>query len=168
MPCHFTAAFAAGFCTTVVASPVDVVKTRFMNSSSGQYSGAINCALTMLKTEGPTAFYKGYAVGKRCSECVWRCHKPMPLLFSFSDSWHRFFVWAPGTLWCLWATNKSKELWYDFSSAENLCSVRRGSVTQQQTTTGLDRLLFSNHTWFLLKKCLWLHWCWTFQYRYCI
>lgn len=59
MPCHFTAAFGAGFCTTVVASPVDVVKTRFMNSGTGQYSSAINCTLTMLKNEGPTAFYKG-------------------------------------------------------------------------------------------------------------
>uniref|UniRef100_A0A3Q3LYD6 Dicarboxylate carrier UCP2 n=1 Tax=Mastacembelus armatus TaxID=205130 RepID=A0A3Q3LYD6_9TELE len=60
MPCHFTAAFAAGFCTTIVASPVDVVKTRFMNSTPGQYRGAINCALTMLIKEGPTAFYKGF------------------------------------------------------------------------------------------------------------
>lgn len=61
MPCHFTAAFAAGFCTTLVASPVDVVKTRYMNSVPGQYSGALNCAMTMLLKEGPTAFYKGYA-----------------------------------------------------------------------------------------------------------
>ncbi|KAG8001858.1 Mitochondrial uncoupling protein 2 [Nibea albiflora] len=60
MPCHFTAAFAAGFCTTIVASPVDVVKTRFMNSVPGQYSGAMNCAFTMLVKEGPTAFYKGF------------------------------------------------------------------------------------------------------------
>ncbi|CAJ0931572.1 unnamed protein product [Ranitomeya imitator] len=30
LPCHFVAAFGAGFCTTVVASPVDVVKTRYM------------------------------------------------------------------------------------------------------------------------------------------
>ncbi|CAG02946.1 unnamed protein product [Tetraodon nigroviridis] len=60
LPCHFTAAFGAGFCTTVVASPVDVVKTRFMNSGSGQYSSAVNCALTMLRQEGPTAFYKGF------------------------------------------------------------------------------------------------------------
>lgn len=61
MPCHFTAAFAAGFCTTLVASPVDVVKTRYMNSVPGQYSGALNCAMTMLLKEGPAAFYKGYA-----------------------------------------------------------------------------------------------------------
>ncbi|XP_077597328.1 dicarboxylate carrier UCP2-like [Stigmatopora nigra] len=60
LPCHFTAAFGAGFCTTVVASPVDVVKTRFMNSGANQYSGAINCALAMLKNEGPAAFYKGF------------------------------------------------------------------------------------------------------------
>ncbi|XP_033969258.1 mitochondrial uncoupling protein 2-like [Trematomus bernacchii] len=60
MPCHFVAGFAAGFCTTIVASPVDVVKTRFMNSMPGKYSGAMNCALTMLMKEGPTAFYKGF------------------------------------------------------------------------------------------------------------
>ncbi|XP_026995366.1 mitochondrial uncoupling protein 2-like [Tachysurus fulvidraco] len=60
LPCHFTAAFGAGFCTTIVASPVDVVKTRFMNSTTGQYSSAINCAFTMLTKEGPTAFYKGF------------------------------------------------------------------------------------------------------------
>ncbi|XP_034024240.1 mitochondrial uncoupling protein 2-like [Thalassophryne amazonica] len=60
MPCHFTAGFAAGFCTTIVASPVDVVKTRYMNSVPGQYSGSLNCAFTMLVKEGPTAFYKGF------------------------------------------------------------------------------------------------------------
>ncbi|KAF3847535.1 hypothetical protein F7725_020563 [Dissostichus mawsoni] len=60
MPCHFVAGFAAGFCTTIVASPVDVVKTRFMNSTPGKYSGAMNCALTMLMKEGHTAFYKGF------------------------------------------------------------------------------------------------------------
>ncbi|XP_066506229.1 mitochondrial uncoupling protein 2-like [Hoplias malabaricus] len=60
LPCHFTAAFGAGFCTTIVASPVDVVKTRFMNSSPGQYNSAINCAINMLAKEGPTAFYKGF------------------------------------------------------------------------------------------------------------
>ncbi|XP_068173510.1 dicarboxylate carrier UCP2-like [Antennarius striatus] len=60
MPCHFTAGFAAGFCTTLVASPVDVVKTRYMNSVPGQYSGGMNCAITMLVNEGPTSFYKGF------------------------------------------------------------------------------------------------------------
>ncbi|XP_032905918.1 mitochondrial brown fat uncoupling protein 1 [Amblyraja radiata] len=58
-PCHFLAAFGAGFCTTVVASPVDVVKTRYMNSLPGQYKSALSCAQTMLFEEGSTAFYKG-------------------------------------------------------------------------------------------------------------
>ncbi|XP_068122727.1 dicarboxylate carrier SLC25A8 [Hyperolius riggenbachi] len=60
LPCHFTSAVGAGFCTTVIASPVDVVKTRYMNSAKGQYQGALNCALTMLRKEGPMAFYKGF------------------------------------------------------------------------------------------------------------
>ncbi|KAM3934544.1 dicarboxylate carrier UCP2-like [Leptodactylus fuscus] len=60
LPCHFTSAFGAGFCTTVIASPVDVVKTRYMNSAKGQYQSALNCALTMLRKEGPHAFYKGF------------------------------------------------------------------------------------------------------------
>ncbi|XP_003229598.1 putative mitochondrial transporter UCP3 [Anolis carolinensis] len=59
-PCHFVAAFGAGFCATVVASPVDVVKTRYMNSIPGQYKNALNCTLTMVMKEGPTAFYKGF------------------------------------------------------------------------------------------------------------
>ncbi|XP_062983349.1 putative mitochondrial transporter UCP3 isoform X1 [Elgaria multicarinata webbii] len=59
-PCHFVAAFGAGFCATVVASPVDVVKTRYMNSRPEQYKNALNCTLTMVLKEGPTAFYKGF------------------------------------------------------------------------------------------------------------
>ncbi|XP_051933678.1 mitochondrial uncoupling protein 2-like isoform X3 [Hippocampus zosterae] len=60
MPCHFTAAFGAGFCAAVAASPVDVIKTRYMNSAPGRYGGAIHCAFTMLLKEGPAAFYKGF------------------------------------------------------------------------------------------------------------
>ncbi|XP_037546588.1 mitochondrial brown fat uncoupling protein 1 isoform X1 [Nematolebias whitei] len=60
LPCHFVSAFGAGFVTTVVASPVDVVKTRYMNSPLGQYKSAMNCAWTMMTKEGPTAFYKGF------------------------------------------------------------------------------------------------------------
>ena len=59
MPCHFVSAFGAGFFTTCVASPVDVVKTRFMNSGAGVYKGAVHCAITMFKEGGPLAFYKG-------------------------------------------------------------------------------------------------------------
>lgn len=59
VPCHFVSAVAAGFCTTVIASPVDVVKTRYMNSRQDQYKGAFDCAMKMFKEGGATAFYKG-------------------------------------------------------------------------------------------------------------
>ena len=60
MPCHFVSAFGAGFCTTVIASPVDVVKTRFMNADSGVYKGALQCASSMFREGGVLAFYKGW------------------------------------------------------------------------------------------------------------
>ncbi|XP_063162064.1 dicarboxylate carrier SLC25A8-like [Candoia aspera] len=60
IPCHFLSAFGAGFCTTIIASPVDVVKTRYMNSAPNQYGSALICALVMLRAEGPLAFYKGF------------------------------------------------------------------------------------------------------------
>ncbi|XP_032114929.1 mitochondrial uncoupling protein 3 isoform X1 [Sapajus apella] len=58
-PCHFVSAFGAGFCATVVASPVDVVKTRYMNSPPGQYLSPVDCMIKTVAQEGPTAFYKG-------------------------------------------------------------------------------------------------------------
>lgn len=60
MACHFVAAFGAGFCATVVASPVDVVKTRYMNSAAGLYTGAMDCAVRMFHEGGVMAFYKGF------------------------------------------------------------------------------------------------------------
>ncbi|KAF7993516.1 hypothetical protein HCN44_010111 [Aphidius gifuensis] len=60
IPCHFSAALGAGLCTTIVASPVDVVKTRFMNSGPGEYKGAIDVAEKMLFQEGFMSFYKGF------------------------------------------------------------------------------------------------------------
>ncbi|XP_058797204.1 dicarboxylate carrier SLC25A8-like [Phymastichus coffea] len=60
IPCHLSAAVAAGLCTTIAASPVDVVKTRYMNSSPGEYKGAIDVAVRMFINEGPMAFYKGF------------------------------------------------------------------------------------------------------------
>uniref|UniRef100_T1JCK8 Mitochondrial brown fat uncoupling protein 1 n=1 Tax=Strigamia maritima TaxID=126957 RepID=T1JCK8_STRMM len=60
VPCHFVSAVAAGFCTTVIASPVDVMKTRFMNSRQGQYKGAIDCTVKIFREGGGMAFYKGF------------------------------------------------------------------------------------------------------------
>ncbi|KAK1883225.1 Mitochondrial uncoupling protein 2 [Dissostichus eleginoides] len=60
LPCHFVSAFGAGLCTTVIASPVDVVKTRYMNSPPGHYNSVLKCAAAMMSKEGPRAFYKGF------------------------------------------------------------------------------------------------------------
>ncbi|XP_015435442.1 PREDICTED: mitochondrial uncoupling protein 2-like isoform X1 [Dufourea novaeangliae] len=60
IPCHLSAAVAAGLCTTLAASPVDVVKTRYMNSPTGEYKGVKDCAVRMFRKEGPAAFYKGF------------------------------------------------------------------------------------------------------------
>ncbi|NXL68605.1 UCP3 protein, partial [Chordeiles acutipennis] len=59
IPCHFVAAFGAGFCATVVASPVDVVKTRYMNAGPGQYRNVLSCLLALLMQDGLAGLYKG-------------------------------------------------------------------------------------------------------------
>ena len=60
IPCHFASAVIAGVTATLVASPVDVVKTRYMNSPTGKYRGALHCALRTGEKEGLSAFYKGF------------------------------------------------------------------------------------------------------------
>ena len=59
IPLHFLSAMYAGFVTVVIVSPIDVVKTRYMNSPTGSYKNPIHCAMLMLRQNGPTAFYKG-------------------------------------------------------------------------------------------------------------
>ncbi|XP_073705275.1 mitochondrial dicarboxylate carrier [Garra rufa] len=54
---HFVASFIAGGCATVLCQPMDVVKTRLMNSK-GEYRGVIHC-LSDTGRLGPKAFYKG-------------------------------------------------------------------------------------------------------------
>ena len=58
--CHFTSAFGAGFCATVVASPIDVIKTRIMNSVPGKYNGMIDCGQKLYQEKKLAAFYKGF------------------------------------------------------------------------------------------------------------
>lgn len=60
IPLHFTSAVVAGVTATFVASPVDVIKTRFMNSPSGKYRGVLHCAGQTARQEGPMAFYRGF------------------------------------------------------------------------------------------------------------
>lgn len=57
--CHLVSSAIAGFVACVIGSPVDVLKTRIMNSKPGEYSGFMDCIMKTMK-EGPMAFYKGF------------------------------------------------------------------------------------------------------------
>ncbi|NWH39850.1 DIC protein, partial [Chloropsis hardwickii] len=48
----------AGLCATFLCQPLDVLKTRLMNSH-GEYRGVVHCAMETAKL-GPLAFYKGF------------------------------------------------------------------------------------------------------------
>uniref|UniRef100_A0A674A9E7 Mitochondrial dicarboxylate carrier n=1 Tax=Salmo trutta TaxID=8032 RepID=A0A674A9E7_SALTR len=54
---HFLASLIAGGCATVLCQPLDVLKTRLMNSK-GEYVGLLHCVRDTAKL-GPNAFYKG-------------------------------------------------------------------------------------------------------------
>lgn len=58
LTCHFSAGFAAGFMATLVASPIDVVKTRVMNGTDG--ASFIQCAKELALKDGFFGFYKGF------------------------------------------------------------------------------------------------------------
>jgi solute carrier family 25 (mitochondrial uncoupling protein), member 8/9 len=60
IPCHITCAAFAGLTATIVGSPVDVLKTRIMNATPGQYSSPVDAFTKTLKNEGAGAFYKGF------------------------------------------------------------------------------------------------------------
>mmetsp|Transcript_2850 Transcript_2850/g.4318 ORF Transcript_2850/g.4318 Transcript_2850/m.4318 type:complete len:287 (+) Transcript_2850:138-998(+) len=58
----------AGCFSTCLNNPFDVVKTRMQGSGSTKYSSTLNCAITMLKEEGITTFYRGLV--PRCGRVV--------------------------------------------------------------------------------------------------
>lgn len=136
MPCHFTAAFSAGLCTTVVASPVDVVKTRYMNSVPGQYGGALNCAATMLIKEGPTAFYKGW---------VWVKNENLKKLPSFA--------WSPLSVYSFMPSFLRLLSWniVMFVSYEQF---KRGFLRLQQSWSSLQKPIWcQTRTWSGIADC---------------
>uniref|UniRef100_A0A3P9IWG6 Mitochondrial dicarboxylate carrier n=1 Tax=Oryzias latipes TaxID=8090 RepID=A0A3P9IWG6_ORYLA len=54
---HFLSSFIAGGCATFLCQPLDVLKTRLMNSK-GEYTGVLHCFKETAGL-GPLAFYKG-------------------------------------------------------------------------------------------------------------
>ncbi|KAM9967675.1 hypothetical protein ACTFIW_001760 [Dictyostelium discoideum] len=62
---HLIASTTAAFVAAVVTSPLDVIKTRIMNSPKTetgelQYKGTFDCLSKTLRAEGFKAFYKGF------------------------------------------------------------------------------------------------------------
>ena len=54
---------AAAFVAGVVTNPMDVVKTRLMTQAASQqvpYSSALDCLVTMVRTEGVGKLYAGF------------------------------------------------------------------------------------------------------------
>ena len=39
--------------------PFDVIKTRMQGMEAKRYTGTLNCITTVVRTEGPTALFKG-------------------------------------------------------------------------------------------------------------
>lgn len=66
VPCHIASGLGAGFIATVVGSPIDVTKTRYMNQKADPktglkpYKSAGDALLKTIKNEGPGGLYKGF------------------------------------------------------------------------------------------------------------
>ena len=70
IPTHILSGLTAGLAATLLGSPVDVIKTRVMAARApaasipggpahvAEFSGPIDCAVKLLKSQGPLAFYK--------------------------------------------------------------------------------------------------------------
>lgn len=57
---HLLCSGFAGFMCSVTSAPIDTIKVRVMNDSSGQFKGSADCAYKLLRNEGPLALYKGF------------------------------------------------------------------------------------------------------------
>ena len=60
---HALSAIIAGFATSAISSPIDLVRTRLMNFKEGgpTYNGFLNCGMTIARTEGLQGLYKGFS-----------------------------------------------------------------------------------------------------------
>lgn len=59
---QFISAIGAGFCMACTVSPFDMLRTTLMNQPTNRliYKGFTDAAVTILKRDGPFAFYRGF------------------------------------------------------------------------------------------------------------
>lgn len=62
-PLHLISSTVAGVVSTLMTTPIDMVKTRLMlqreSKRAGSYKSGLHCAYQVIRTEGPLALYKG-------------------------------------------------------------------------------------------------------------
>lgn len=59
---YFWAATIAGFISHSICYPLEIIKTRLTISKDGVYRGLTDCMLSIARTEGSKALYKGWGV----------------------------------------------------------------------------------------------------------
>lgn len=57
---HLIASLMAGTTATTLTQPLDVIKTRLMNETTGHYKGALDVAKSIMRDYGPIGFFRGY------------------------------------------------------------------------------------------------------------
>lgn len=57
---HLIASLMAGTTATTLTQPLDVVKTRLMNETTGHYKGAFDVANSIMRDYGLLGFFRGY------------------------------------------------------------------------------------------------------------
>ncbi|KAG2379322.1 hypothetical protein C9374_007461 [Naegleria lovaniensis] len=71
---HVTSAFVSGLVTAIAISPVDVIKTKYMNDAklkigdqltstglNGGYNGVVDCTVKIIKNEGFSVLFRGFS-----------------------------------------------------------------------------------------------------------
>jgi len=69
---NFIGGMIAGGISVYVNNPIDVVKTKMQGLEAKQYKNTLDCAWTILKTQGPMFFYKGVTprVARVCGDAA--------------------------------------------------------------------------------------------------
>ena len=79
--CKALAGTGAGFCATVLCSPLDVAKTRIQvqtaqSPGGGKYHGIWSALATILREEGVRGWYHGFAPAVASVAVFWSCYFP--------------------------------------------------------------------------------------------